>query len=584
MGGAPYAMFVMLGALASSPITLGDFDGETTAGWQRGGLELAPPQAREITLARPLSSQLGALSFWVRPAPRGAPEDSYTLLSARWQGADAGYFAVSQGWWEPTGRGRFYAVISNMDGAFCVADRRLVPNRWTHVVVSWRSASAGYCSVFFDGVQVAHRPIGALPGRQSMSRLAIGSDRESTDRRGRAASGILDELRYFPAGLSDRDVRRLYEQAIPSETVRHQRAFEWAEPYRSRTEAAVRPAAETRALFDESWQWARSREDVSRLVDMAARAGFNVLVPCVWHGRGTAYPSPLDHPHAELAASIGKFDALAFLIERAHRAGIQVHPWFTVVLREDEKYPQFFDAGTPALAYDIHRPAFREFAASLIEDVARRYAVDGINLDYIRALGVCRSDSCARDYAQATGRDLRADIEASTVVGAARSSLERWQDGAMLELVSSIARRTRAARPGAIISVSGHPVPLERLRPLEGRAEVDWQRRGLIDAIFAMEYGAEPHHEILASVATQLREPTALVWLFANYERLDGIKSARPPDNLVEYVRFARARVPGSGVGFYLRDMLNEQQIDALDAGPFRDRVPPRWASVRRSP
>jgi uncharacterized lipoprotein YddW (UPF0748 family) len=583
MGGVAYA-FVMLGALASSPITLGDFDGESTPGWRRGGLVLAPRQAREVTLAHPLSSRLGALSFWVRPAHRDAPGDSYTLLSMRWQGAGASYLAVSQGWWEPVGRGRFYAVISNIENTFCVSDRRLMPNRWTHVVVSWRSAPEGYCRVYFDGVQVAHRPVGNVRSRDSTARLALGSDRDSTDRRGRDANGMLDELQYFPAGLSDRDVRSLYEQAIPSETVRHRRAFEWAEPYRSLAAADERPATETRALFDESWQWARSREDVTRLVDMAARAGFNVLVPCVWHGRGTAYPSPLNHPHAELAEPIARFDALAFLVERAHRAGIQVHPWFTVVRREDEKYPQFFDDGTPDQAYDIHRPEFREFAASLIEDVARRYAVDGVNLDYIRAMGVCRSDGCARAYARTTGRELDVDLAAATVAGPARSSIERWQDGAMLELVSSIARKTRAARPGVIISVSGHPVPLEQLRPLEGRAEVEWQRRGFIDAVFAMEYGAEPHHERLASVVRELTEPAALVWLFANYERLDGLKSARPADNLVEYIRFARARAPGSGVGFYLRDMLNQRQIDALSSGPFRERVPPRWVATRLSP
>jgi hypothetical protein len=149
--------------------------------------------------------------------------------------------------------------------------------------------------------------------------------------------------------------------------------------------------------------------------------------------------------------------------------------------------------------------------------------------------------------------------------------------------VSSIASRVRAARPTAVISMSGHPVPLGALRALEGRAEVDWQRRGLIDAVFAMEYSAVPHHETVAAVAAQLREPADLVWLFANFERLDRIAMARPADSLVEYIRFARARVQGSGIAIYLSNMLNDRQIDALAHGPFRDHVPANWPA-RRAP
>ena len=575
-------MFVTLGMAAGTSISLGDFDEQATAGFRRGGLKLVPQQPREIALSRPLSLRLGALSFWVRPdSPGSAPEGSYTLLSMRWQGTGASYFAVSQGWWEPIGSGQFYAVISNAEGALCNTDRRLAPDRWTHVVVSWRGADDGYCRVYFDGVQVANRPLEVAAERESATRITLGSDRDAIDPRGRETRGALDELRYFPDGLTDQDVRSLYERAVPSESLRHRRAFEWAEPYRSQPAADRRPARETRALFDESWQWARSREDVTRLVDKASRAGFNVLVPCVWHGRGTAYPSSVSYPQTELAATVTKFDPLEFLIESAHRAGIEVHPWFTVVRREDEKYPQYFDAGTPAGAYDIHRPAFREFSASLIEDVARRYDIDGVHLDYIRAMGVCRSAACARVYASATGRDLRADLAASTVFGPARTAIERWQDGAMLEIVSSIANRVRATRPGAVISMSGHPVPLGALRALEGRAEVDWQRRGLIDAVFAMEYNAVPHHDTIAAVAAQLSEPANLVWIFSNFERLDRIAMARPADNLVEYIRFARARVPGSGVAIYLSNMLNDRQIDALAFGPFRDHVPANWPARR---
>ena len=217
------------------------------------------------------------------------------------------------------------------------------------------------------------------------------------------------------------------------------------------------------------------------------------------------------HVQSDLTTALAQFDPLQTLIERAHRAGIEVHPWITVVRREDTRHPEFFDAGTPDGAYDVHRREFREFMAALAEELASRYDIDGVNLDYIRTMGICRSESCARDFARETGRDLIADIAASKVAGPARDAIERWQDTAVRELVTSISGRVRAARPGARMTVSGHPVPTGTLRALEGRAEVDWLRRGLIDAVFAMEYDAVPRHETIAAVAAETRPGAARV-------------------------------------------------------------------------
>jgi Glycosyl hydrolase-like 10/Concanavalin A-like lectin/glucanases superfamily len=561
-----------------SSIRLADFDSQSARGWHRGGLALSPDHKSELQMTTALTTEKGALAFWVRPdMPVVDPQGSYTLVSARWGSPSEGYFAISQGWWEPLGQNRFHAVISNQDAAFCVADRALAAGRWTHVVVSWRGTAPGYCRIYFDGEKSADSPMAVVRPRQATPLLALGSDRESPDRRQRETRGTLDELEYFPAGVTDAQVRTLYQRAVPGSRQRLARAFEWALPYRVQHQEAPAPKTELRALFDESWQWARSANDVKSLVDVARRAGFNVIVACVWHGAGSVWPSRFAHRQPGLAAPPDDFDALQALIELAHQAHIEVHPWFTVVRREDARHPEWFDDGTPADAYDVHKPAFRRFAAALTEEVAARYAVDGIHLDYVRAMGICRSKSCADSYAAHSGRDLLADLPASTVRGPARDAIERWQDSAVRELVSDISRRVRATRPGARITVSGHPVPRETLRALQGRAEMDWLAEGLIDAVFAMEYGAVPRHENFTAVAREVADPSALVWVFANFDRIDGIATARPAANLAEYIRFARSHTPGSGIALYIRAMLNPAQIDALAFGPFRERVPPRW-------
>ena len=43
-------------------------------------------------------------------------------------------------------------------------------------------------------------------------------------------------------------------------------------------------------------------------------------------------------------------------------------------------------------------PEFRHLMANLIAEVVSRYDVDGINLDYVRAIGLCTSDFCQADY------------------------------------------------------------------------------------------------------------------------------------------------------------------------------------------
>ncbi len=49
---------------------------------------------------------------------------------------------------------------------------------------------------------------------------------------------------------------------------------------------------ETRAIFDEGLGWI-TEEGARKTIQRIKKAGFNVYIPCVWHGRGTRYPSTL---------------------------------------------------------------------------------------------------------------------------------------------------------------------------------------------------------------------------------------------------------------------------------------------------
>src|SRR5690606_35207525 len=141
-----------------------------------------------------------------------------------------------------------------------------------------------------------------------------------------------------------------------------------------------------RILLNENFRWLDERAP-DEFVRTANAAGFSAIMPRVWHGRGVGWASELPkEPLWEKNPAAPK-DPLAMLIKKAHAAGLEVHPWFTVTLRQRNFYNEYWDEGTPEKSFDVHRPEFRAFITGVVMEVVQKYPVDGINLDYIRAKG-----------------------------------------------------------------------------------------------------------------------------------------------------------------------------------------------------
>ena len=267
--------------------------------------------------------------------------------------------------------------------------------------------------------------------------------------------------------------------------------------------AGIEPGGESRAIFDEGLNWA-SRSSAEIVCERIARAGFNVFMPCVWHGRGTIWPSNLA-PWDSDATFVPGFDPLAHLIEAARRFDIEVHPWFTVVRRDREFFPEFYDSGTPSESFDVHRSEFRDFIVSLILEVMSRYPVQGVNLDYIRAGGVCLSASCAADYYAQTGRNLLVDRAKLLLPGGSAPELSTWQDRAVEDIVSRVAIGARLVNPKIIISVDavpGHPIDMT-----QGRNSVKWADMGLVDVVYMMHYEVNPDWEAFRNMQKTMKRP-----------------------------------------------------------------------------
>lgn len=545
-------------------------------------LKIADAGWAEYLPAISLATRGGSISFWIKPLWKETDRRSKTFLSLPWADGRHGYLVLSQGWWEPTGAGRLYFVASNQDFVHCSVPYRLVAGFWTHFAVTWENGAHGNCRVYIDGEKVAEyaRPFtGSYP---AAGPLIIGSDHGTTEKKGRGAEALIGDLCVASRPLADDEVHagflRRRNDFEPFDGKNEKWLLDGMTLPLKETRNREGTLVETRAIFDEDILWATSRRATDVILSRIKRAGFNVYVPCVWHGKTAYYASRVAAADLQVRRRTDAGDdPLSYLIQRAHSLGIEVHPWFTVVFRDTDAFRGYYGDGTPEHAFDIHNAAFRSFIKDLMLDVVRRYDVDGVNLDYIRAMGLCTSDSCRADYEKRSGYPFWPDYALRGIVGASRDRLQSWQDRAVTDIAAGFAQAARKLKPELVISVDGHPKPKGAVRPLEGRDEVSWANQGWIDIVFSMDYRERVDYETIDKVRADLKSPDRLIVSFGNYDKRDHRVVRRSGERVNRYMEFARRKWPGSGAALYLYGQLSDEQVEALARGAFTQPSIPAW-------
>ncbi len=328
------------------------------------------------------------------------------------------------------------------------------------------------------------------------------------------------------------------------------------------------------AMLDGDIPYWANKEYVDRALHRLKEAGFNVYMPTVWQGRGTAWPSRYapwdvqlkDHPKSD-------FDPLRYAIAKAHELGIEVHPWFTLTLRQSDIFPEFAPPGSPEGAFDVHHEGFRRLMANLVAEVVENYDVDGINLDYVRAMGLCKSARCTLEYRQRYGRSLQLDTTAFNLTFGQVPTLVDYQESAVTAMVKGISEKIRRRKPNLLISVDAIP---GQSSPEQGQASVEWVNEGLVDVILRMDYFPRLNIGVTESVRAKLLNPDRLSLLICNMateEELTAPDQPRFPRSgkwLAETASMIRSRWPHTGLAVYFYKYLSDDQIAALRAGPFR--------------
>jgi uncharacterized lipoprotein YddW (UPF0748 family) len=432
--------------------------------------------------------------------------------------------------------------------------------------------------------------------------------------------------------------------------------------------AALPPARDTSQMTRETraiWSWAGRKEmpgrdaitkrDIDELVAEVDAAHLNVILLSV-HNEGTAFfepshtrfPDSSDRlPNESAFSEDGYHDALSYLLAIRDKRRLddnpgndfEVHAWFGVTRSGDYednqgwprpdktkrymlhylhpefklKYGCYYQRENEACVNhkysSVHQPRFRAYLTDLIAGLAEDYDIDGVHLDYIRAMEICYNGEsldypgtgydypgCQEDYkawTQATyGHEytLWEDTDGNgNIQDGGSGRVAAWQESAINALVKSIHDEVKKARPNIVISAAvGLTSPEDRKTSVQGQAAWEWLDQGWIDAAFVMAYYADTQavvdkvqtfraavqdvnhrSRVFPGLATFTIDDPNDYWTYLVTEQINAVMHG-------QWTGQALAP-PARGMALFLDRRLSEQAVKALAKGPFKEPALPFW-------
>ena len=286
---------------------------------------------------------------------------------------------------------------------------------------------------------------------------------------------------------------------------------------------------ELRAVWVDAFhEGIRSPREADELVAAARRAHLNTLIVQVRRRGDALYTKGVEPPLADPAYD-PSFDALAYIVEAGHRAGLEVHAWINAMpVWRDEAPPadarHVFNRHGPSAPDDQNwltssptgdrkfpvgyfldpgHPGAAAYLADIYLNIVRNYAVDGIHFDYVRypetderlprGAGVGYNRVNLARFQRATGRTDTPDP--------GDEAWMRWRRLQVTHLVRRVSIEAKAINPRIKVSAAlipwGQPPAkedeFEDAAPMQ-RIFQDWHqwlKDGWLDLGIPMNYATE---------------------------------------------------------------------------------------------
>jgi uncharacterized lipoprotein YddW (UPF0748 family) len=199
----------------------------------------------------------------------------------------------------------------------------------------------------------------------------------------------------------------------------------------------------------------RQKAEYLKILDNAVKRRLNAVFFQVRPASDAVYRSSLEPWSQWLTGTAGRdpgWDPLPFLVDEAHKRGLQFHAWFNPYRAADSATSKL-PAGHPArlhpdwtvkhegkLYYNPGLPQVRDWVTKVVTDVVTRYDVDGVHFD---------------DYFYPyPGQGTRFADQAAYKKYGKGLTLADWRRRNVNQLVAQVSQAVHAARPYAVFGIS----------------------------------------------------------------------------------------------------------------------------------
>ncbi len=250
-------------------------------------------------------------------------------------------------------------------------------------------------------------------------------------------------------------------------------------------------------------------EQADETTRLAKQANLNALFIQV-RKVGDAYYRSSFEPRATNFSGSPEYDPLAYIIEKAHAEGIEVHVWINVfrvwangqpsdpqhvALRFPDWISRRYNGETTAsdgLFLDPGIPEVCDYTLNIVMDIVKAYNIDGVHLDYIRYAG--------RDYGYAPTAVARFNEENNRCGEPSPEDPEwcQWRREQVTSLVRRIYKAVKKEKPNvkvsaAVVCWGSGAGKFEKSAPYVKVHQdwLSWLKLGYVDAVIPMNYKNE---------------------------------------------------------------------------------------------